>query len=120
MRVESDDERPQRVRRPSSGLRVMSRAPSRSRRVEARDYYRMVSSDSDTERVELVETRRRRRPRSPSVEIVERVQYINNVPPRQVVRETVQVEERMRERRVADYEDPYDNDDYDLLPRFVW
>ena len=120
IRVVSEDDRPQLPRRSSSRVRVLSRGPSRSSGLEVREYYRSDSPDSDLEHVEVVETRRRRRPRSPSVEIVERVQYIDDDPRRRVVRETVQVEERVRGRRVADFEDPYYNDDYDLSRRFVW
>jgi hypothetical protein len=100
--------------------RIVERSLSRSRRLPARSYYQPDSLDNELDRMEIIEKRRRPRPRSPSVEIVERIRYIEEAPPQLATRETVYIEERVPARRISRYDEEYSDDDaFDLPPRFV-
>lgn len=109
-----DDSSRRRSGRSSSRVRVVSPSPSRTRRLAPRPYYRSESLDSEIERLEIIDSRRQRRRRSPSVEIVERVQYIDEAPRRSAIRETVYIDERGPARRRSGYDNVYDDDDNDV------
>ena len=82
--------------------------------------YQSDSLDSDLDRLEIFEDRRRVRPRSPSVEIVERIRYVDDTPPRPRRQQTVYIEERVPARRSSGYDEVYyDDDELDLPPRLV-
>jgi hypothetical protein len=120
IRVVSDRDRRRATRRSPSRVRIVERSPSRSGTIPARSYYQSDSLDSELDRLEIIEDRRRVRPRSPSVEIVERIRYIDDAPPRPAARETVYIEERVPAKRSSRYGELYHGDDnLDLPPRFV-
>ena len=120
VRVVPDRDRRRPTRRSPSRVRLVQRSLSRGRRLPARSSYRSDSLESDLDRLEIVEEQRRVRPRSPSVEIVQRIRYIDDTPPRPTRRETVYIEERVAARRSSGYDEAhYDDDEVNLPPRSV-
>ena len=120
VRRPSDRDRRRLTRRSPSRVRIIQRSLSRGRRIPPASSYQSDSLDSDLDRLENVEERRRARPRSPSVEIVERIRYINDTPPGPRRQQTVYIEERVPARRSSGYDEVfYDNDELDLPPRLV-
>jgi hypothetical protein len=119
-RVVSDSDGHRAIRRSPTRVRVVERSVSRSRRLHARSYYQSDSLDSELDRLEIIEGRRRPRPRSPGVEIVERIRYIEDAPHQDETRETIYIEERAPTRQSSQYDEEYHDDvDLDLPLRFV-
>lgn len=120
----SDRDRRHATRRAPARVRIVDRSMSRGRRLLTRSYHRSDSLDSELDRLEIIDQRRRPRPRSPSFEVIERVRYIEDTPRRPVTRETVYIEERAPAIRVSRYDEEHsdeddDDDALDRLQRFV-
>jgi hypothetical protein len=108
------------TRRSPSRLLIVQRSPSRGRRVLLRSYNRSDSLDGELERLEITDERRRGVAQSPGVEVVERIRYINEAPPRPTW-ETVYIEERVPTRQISTHSEVhFDEDDLGLCARLVW
>jgi hypothetical protein len=108
------------TRRPPSRLLIIQRSLSRGRRLLLRSYNRSDSLDGELKRLEVTDERRREVARSPGVEVVERIRYINDAPPRPTTWETVYIEERVPARHISTYSEVYfDKDDLELPARLV-
>ena len=108
------------TRRSPSPLPVIQRSLSRGRRLLLRSYNRSDSLDSELKRLEITDERRRRVAQSPGVEVVERIHYIDEAPPRPTTWETVYIGERVPARQISTYSEVYfDEDDLELPARLV-
>ena len=108
------------TRRSPSRLSIVQRSPSRGRRVLLRPHNRSDSLDGELERLEITDERRPGVAHSPGVEVVERIRYINEVPPRPTTWETVYIEERVPTRQISTHSEAYfDEDDLGLSARLV-
>jgi hypothetical protein len=115
--VVSDSDGRRAIRRLPTRIRIVERSVSR---LHTRPYYQSDSLDSELDRLEIIEGRQRPRPRSPSVEIVERIRYIEDAPHQPATRETVYIEERVPTRRSLRYDEEYHGDgDLEFPLRFV-
>ena len=111
--VYSDEDRYP-LTRSMSRVSLIPRGRSRSRAYSPRRCYRSSSLESELIGERPYVDYRSRRPRSPSLEVIERTRYIEDVPARPPTRETVYVEERIparcsrgRTESVYEYEDGY-------------
>lgn len=106
--------------RSPSRLPIVQRSPSRGRRVLLRPYNQSDSLDGELERLEITDERRRGVAQSPGVEVVERIRYINEAPPRPTTWEAVYIEERVPTRQISTPSEVYfDEDDLGLSARLV-
>ena len=118
VRVLSARDRRRPTRRSPSRLPI-KRSLSRGRRLPLRPYNGSDSLDSELKRLEVTDERRRLA-RSPSVEVVERIRYIDEASPRPTTWETVYIEERVPARQISAYSEVYfDEDDLELPGRLV-
>lgn len=119
VRVLSAQGRRRPTRRSPSRLPIIPRSLSRGRMLLLRSHNRSDSLDSELKRLEVTDERRRVA-RSPSVEVVERIRYIDEAPPRPTTWETVYVEERVPAGQISTYSEVYFNeDDLELPARLV-
>ena len=120
VRVLSARDRRRSRRRSPSRLPIIQRSLSRGRKLLLRSYNRSDSLDSELKRLEVTDERRRRVARSPSVEVIERIRYIDGAPPHPTTWETVYIEERVPARQISTYSEVYfDEDDLELPARLV-
>jgi hypothetical protein len=120
VRVLSARRRRRPTRRSPSRLPVIQRSLSRGKRPPLRSYNRSDSLDSELERLEITGERRRRVVRSPGVEVVERIRYIDEAPPRPTTWEAVYIGERVPAGQISTYSEVYfDGDDLELPVRLV-
>jgi hypothetical protein len=119
-RVLSARDRRRPTRRSPSRLPIIQRSLSRGGRQFPRSYNRSDSLDRELKRLEITDERRRRVARSPGVEVVEKIRYIDEAPPRPTTWDTVYIGERVPARQISTYSEMYsDEDDLELPARLV-
>lgn len=111
--VMSDRDRRRATRQGAARVRIVERSTSRGRGLLTRSYHRSESLDSELDRLEIIDKRGRPRPRSPSVQVVERIRYIQDAPHRPATRETVYIEERVPAIRISRYDEEHSHRDDD-------
>jgi hypothetical protein len=120
VRVWSARGRRRSTRRSPNRPPIIQRSPSRGRMLLLRSYNRSDSLDSELKRLEINGEQRRRVARPPGVDVVERIRYIEEAPPRPTTWETVYIEKRVPARPISTYSEVYfDEDDLELPARLV-